>query len=576
MAGLLRGWLDTDVLFLTVLALFLATGITDVKTATQGFANEGLLIIAGLFIIVGAVEKSRIFDYWALRFFSKEKGGRISLLKIILPTFSASIFLNNTPLVALLTPIVRNWANRSGFSPAKFLMPMSFAATMGGLGSIVGTSTNLVVLGYIQNRNLPPFSFFEIGFVGIPLFFVGAAYFIFWGFFRLPERPDPGEAFLKNTRGYLVSFKVGKRCLLINKSMKEVSLQNLKGVFLVEVVRNGVISAPVSLDWVFHSGDVLIFAGAIDRIFDLQSVYGLSHIAESDSLPLSGQGVKLWEAVTSKETTVNGQTIRDSNFRSFYNGNILAVHRNGESLHSRLGDIRIMPGDTLLILAKDDFYTRWNNSHEFSLVAEALVGYDNKQKQKFSTAVPLIILGAVIVGGIFTASIAVFAFIGVAILLLGRNISPAKARSMLDLKVLLTIAGGIGLAGVLEKSGFAERVIRTLFQILPEHSAFISLFGVYFGTNILTSFITNNAAALISLPFALEAARQLNVSSKPFIVAVMVAASACFMTSIGYQANMIVASAAGYKERDFLRIGFPLTLIYGTFAIILIPLIWHF
>ncbi|MFO1525289.1 MAG: TrkA C-terminal domain-containing protein [Turneriella sp.] len=322
------------------------------------------------------------------------------------------------------------------------------------------------------------------------------------------------------------------------------------------------------MEWVFHFGDVLIIAGAIDRIFDLQSVYGLSHIAETDAM--------LWEAATSKEATVTGQAIRDSNFRSFYNGNILAVHRNGESLHTRLGDIRIMPGDTLLILAEDDFYSRWNNSHEFSLVGEALIGYDNKQKQKFPTAVPLIFMGVVIIGGIFTASIAVFTFVGVAILLLDRYISPSRARDMLDLKALLTIARDIGLAGVLEKNEFAERVIRTLFQVLPEHSPFISLLGVHFDTNILTSFITNNAAALISLPVTLEEASQLNVSSTSFIVVVTVTASACFMTSIGYQANVILSSAAGYEERDFVRIGFPLTLVYGAFAIAVIPGIWHF
>ncbi|MFO1525288.1 MAG: SLC13 family permease [Turneriella sp.] len=174
LAGLLRGWLDTDVLFLTVLTLFLATGVTDVKTATQGFAKKGLPIIADPFLIVGSVEKSRILDDWTLRFFCKEEGKRISLLKIILPTFSASIFLNNTTLVALLTPIVSNWASRSVFSPAKFLMPMAFAATIGELGSIVGTSTNLVVLRYTQARNLPSFGFFEIRSIGIALFLLGS------------------------------------------------------------------------------------------------------------------------------------------------------------------------------------------------------------------------------------------------------------------------------------------------------------------------------------------------------------------------------------------------------------------
>ena len=497
-----------------------------------------------------------------------------ALVRLMLPVMGASAFLNNTPVVAMFIPVVNDWCRKLRFSPSKLMIPLSYAAIFGGLCSLIGTSTNLVVNGLlIEATGESGLKLFDIAWVGLPCGLAGFLFLFFAQRWLLPDR----QAVLSDTddlREYTVEMSVVSDSPLVGKTVEKAGLRHLPNLYLAEIRRGTQVLVAVGPQEILQGGDQLLFVGVVDSILDLQRIRGLQPATdqvfklESDRTERS-----LIEAVVSNTCPLVGQTIRESKFRSRYNAVVVAAARNGDRLVGKIGDIRLQAGDTLLLEASPAFVDERRISRDFYLVSTIPNSEPIRHEKSlwaFGLTVIMVVLAAV--GWLSMLQAAVLAAGGM--LLLG-CCSPAQALRSIDWSVLLVIAAALALGEALGTTGAAE-AIATGFISLAGNNPWLVLAAIYTVTTILTEIITNNAAAALVFPIALSLANQLGVSYLPFVIGIMIAASASFATPIGYQTNLMVCGPGGYKFSDFLRIGIPLNILYGVVTVLLAPLIYPF
>lgn len=568
--------IEADVIVFSALGVLLISGIITPKEALAGFANKGMLTVAILFIVAYAAQTAGFMQFFADRVMGDGRGGEgRSLLRMMLPVAGLSAFLNNTPIVAMFTPYLRDWSQRNGFAPSKFLIPLSYATIFGGVFTLIGTSTNLVVSGLYSQKYGQNLGMFELGLIGLPCGLIGIMYMVFVGRRLLPDTRVAG-ADVAEGREYLLEVMVAEAAGLPGKTVEAAGLRSLEQLYLVEIIREGVIIAPVKPQEHLHAGDRLIFTGRAEGVAQLQQIRGLQPVHGHDlrqELLQNGEA-RLVEVVVSPSCPMLGKTIKEGNFRARYDAAVLAVHRHGERLRTKLGELVLKPGDTLLLLAGDDFTKRWNFSREFYLVSKISdLPRINRKKSiiTFCALAGMVALSASGLMDIFEAAI-----LATLALLFTRCITTVEARRSIELNVLIVIASAFGISTALEKTGaaawLADRVIGSVDQWGPIGV----LAAIYLMTTILTEVITNNAAAAVIFPIAMASAQQMQVDPRPFVIAIAIAASASFATPIGYQTNMMVYGPGGYRARDFLKVGLPLNLLYMLVAIALIPLFWKF
>ncbi|MFC2092157.1 SLC13 family permease [Elusimicrobiota bacterium] len=586
LTGLVLELASTDLILFVGLASFLLTGIISPQEALSGFSNQSMIMVAMLFVISQGVHKTGAIHGVVKRILRPQGQYSISksLIKMMVPVSFMSSFLNNTAIVVMFVPLIKNWAEKHNISPSKFLIPLSYAAIFGGMCTLIGTSTNLVVHGLMIDGGVKGLSMFELAKIGLPCTLFGWLYIVFIGRRILPERNNILETVEKNPKEYIVEMIVSKECELIGKTVEKARLRNLKGLFLFKIERNGTLIMPVSRDEMIYAQDRLMFTGITSAIVELQDIKGLVTAAhdmfDRDFNTMRGH---LSEAVVSSSSPVLGKTIKDFGFRSYYGAGVIAVHRNGERINEKIGNIRLKSGDTLLLLAPRSFITRWADSRDFYLVSD-LSPSPLKAYHKSYVAlsiVLLMILGATFgkylpeLGGsevgmlhaVFAASI---------LMILTRCVRFSEAKKAIRLDVLLTIACAFGIAKAVKNSGTSDIIAEFIISIMRTYGAAGVLAGIYFLTVLFTEIMTNAAAAALVFPIALSAATQLQVSPRPFIIAVAIAASASFATPIGYQTNLIVKGAGGYKFSDYAKVGLPLSLIFFIISVLMIPLLWNF
>ncbi len=568
--------LAPDVILFISLAILFLTGILTPQEAFIGFSNQGMLTVGILFIVAYAAQSSGILEVFAGRVMGKGHGLRRSLLRMIVPVSAMSAFLNNTPVVAMFTPAVRDWAKARGFSPSKFLIPLSYASIFGGVCTLIGTSTNLVVNGLLQQELDRSLTLFELAWVGLPIAIVGTLYLVLIGHRLLPDHNDPVEDLKETGREYLVTMEVREGCPLVDQKVAEAGLRNLQGLFLAEIVRNGESIGPVKPTDRIRLGDGLVFTGLVNSILQLQKIDQLIPLDEPrlyHDLRQSGQG-RIIEAVVSRASPMLGRTIKEGNFRARYNAVVLAVHRNGVRISAKIGDIVLKPGDTLLILGSDDFLKTWNRSREFYMLSKVS---DVPVVDRFKATVAVVSLAAMILlAGLGILSIFKAAILAASVLLLTRTVTPTEARRSIEMNVLIVIACAFGISKALDKTGAATYIAQSIIGAVQIMGPLGVLGAIYLVTSMLTEVITNNAAAALVFPIAISAAAQVNADPMPFVIAVAVGASAAFSTPFGYQTNMIVYGPGGYRFRDFVKVGLPLNIIIMIVALLIIPRIWHF
>lgn len=565
--ALYSGKIRAEVAFFSAVMFLTVFGVLTPKEAISGFANEQLAVIILLLILSDTIRKTNVMDALFNRLFKGTKSQRSFVGRMMLFIAPASAFFNNTPLVAMMMPYVHSWSKRNGMSPSKLLIPLSFVTIVGGCMTLVGTSTNLIVNGLAVDAGLPSLDIFDFTWIGLPLAVVGGLYLFFFSDKLLPTHKDAVDEFSEDWREYFVETEVGQTSALIGKTIQQAGLRNLKGNFLVEIVRNERIITPVSPTHILRSHDRLIFTGGLDTIQDMvKAEMGLSlpKTCESDHLS------DVVEVVISYNSSLIGKTVKDSDFRGKYDAAIVAVHRNGEKLSGKLGDIELEAGDALLLFAGRDFYKRATENAFYTISRKQNV----RVQARKALYVILGVMASIIVSAttpvpLFTCLLLVFAGT-----LLAGILTATEVRKGLDVNLLTIMAFGLALGKALNNSGAAHLIAETVLNIGKGLGPVAVIAGIFAVTNLLGAYMTNKAAVALIFPISISLAQNMNLPVEPFVLVVAFGGAASFITPIGYQTNLMVYGSGGYNFKDFMKIGLPLTLIYITLGTLLLS--WRY
>ena len=566
--------LAADMVFLAGLAVLMVAGVLSPADAFDGLGNPGLVTVGVLYVVVAGLEDTGGIRWIVQRLLGRPESLGHAQVKLMWPVAAMSGFLNNTPVVAMLIPAVREWARKNDLAASKLMIPLSYAAILGGTCTLIGTSTNLVVNGLLV-AHMPDagLSMFELAWVGLPVAIVGIVFIRATSPWLLPER-RPAIAQFSRPREYSVEMLVDRDGPLVGQNIEQAGLRHLSGMYLIEIDRNETVLPAVSPREVLQGGDRLVFVGMPDSVVELQKIRGLTP-ATSQVFKLEGPRSQrmLFEAAVSDHCRLIGQSIRQGRFRACYNAVVIAVARGGRRLRQKVGDIVLQPGDTLLLEARPSFIEQQRNSREFLLVSRL----DDSQVPKYERApialgLLVAMVASVTLGWLSMLEAAMLAAAG---MLITRCTGVDRARQSIDWSVLLVIAAAFGIGAALESTGVAAATAHGLVAAAGG-VPWVNLGAIYVATALFTALITNNAAAVLMFPIALAVANDLDVSAMPFIIAVMLAASASFATPVGYQTNLMVLGPGGYRFADFLRIGLPLNVATGIVAVVLIPFVWGF
>lgn len=564
--------ISPDVVLTGGLTLLLTFGILDIETGISGFANEGFLTVGIMFVIAAGLRDTGAIDLVTQKLLGRTTSIRIALARLVVPTITLSAFLNNTPLVAALIPAVADWAKKNRFSASKFMIPLSYAAVLGGTLTLIGTSTNIIVYGLVKTETNIELGFFDVMYIGLPVAAAGALYIILFGNKLLPER-KPAIENLINVKEYTVEMIVDRGSPLINKTLEEAGLYRLPGLTLLEIDKgNGVKIDEITPDQVLCEEDRLIFTGATESVVDLQKIKGLkpatNQIFKLKS-PRPNRG--LIEAVISGRNPIVGKTVREGKFRQVYDAVIIGIARDGKRIDKKIGDIKIQPADTLLLEAHSSFLAQNKNSREFLLLRN-IEGSAPIRHDKSLTAW-IILLLMVSIAALDIISILNAAMIAAGLMIITKCVSAAAARRSIEIQVLLVIAASIGIGKSLEVTGTANLIAVEFLKILGNNPLLL-LAGIFLMTNILTELITNNAAAVLMFPIAQSISLSMGLNFLPFIFTIMIAASAGYSTPIGYQTHLMVYGPGGYLFKDYVKIGLPLNIMNFCISMLVIPYVW--
>ncbi|MFG0263154.1 MAG: SLC13 family permease [Novipirellula sp. JB048] len=543
------------------------------EEAVAGFGNKGLITVALLFAVVAGLEftgGTELATSWLL---CKAKNVVDAKVRLLLPVAALSGFLNNTPLVAALMPVVGDLSKRVSVNSSRLLLPLSYAAILGGMCTIMGTSTNLIIKDKYEQLNGNAMSFFEPAAVGIPAAIVGLLYIILCSRWLLPERQAAVSA-TDDPRQYTVEMEVSASGPLVGRTLKEAGLRHLPGLYVAEIQRADGTIAPAKPTEILRGDDVLILVGALDSVVDMRKIRGLTvPDGQARKLRVPSWQRTLVEAVVSSRCALLGKTIREGKFRSHYNAAVVAVARGERRLTGKIGDVRLEVGDVLLLEASPSFLHRRRQSHDFFLVSTVEKGEVRRPELAWLSLA--VMLAMVIAATLSPVSIMTAALIAAIAMIVLRCCSAAEARRSIDWSVLIVIGAAIGIGQALEQSGAADAIANGLLSIAGGGNL-RSLAAIFIATMICTELITNNAAAVLMFTIAVTTAGQLGVDPAPFVIAVMIAASASFLTPVGYQTNTMVYGVGGYRFSDYLRFGLPLSAIVFAVSMVIIPQVWPF
>ena len=559
--AMVRGVAHPAVAILSAVIALLVAGVIDVKQAFSGFSNAAPITVAALYVLARAVEDTGVLRPMVASALGGGGGERISLLRLCLPSAAASAFLNNTPIVAMLMQPVSEWAESRGLSPSRFLMPLSFGVILGGVVTTIGTSTNLVVSGLLENAGQAPFGLFEITHVGLPMALVGIVLVAFTAPLLLPDRSTPRRDLRSAERDFVVRMVVDPAGPIAGKTVEAAGLRNLEGVFLVEIERAGDPIAPVAPTTALHGGDHLLFVGQARLILDLRNRPGLVSAETPHLEELETPEHRFFEAVIGANSPMLGKTPKAMGFRGRYQAAIVGVHREGQPVVAKLGEVRLRLGDTLLLLADSSFRERWRDRPDF-LVITPLDGEPEAPPIARGRALWVVSIGVgvVVVAGSGLMPILQASLVGAVLLVASGAISARTARDSIEIDVLVVIAASFGLGAAIEESGLAASLGREIVELFSGLGWRFVLFGIVVATVVLTEFISNNAAAALMFPIAMATATQVGADPRSFAIAVAISASNSFLTPIGYQTNTMVYGPGGYRFSDYVRLGAPLTI----------------
>jgi di/tricarboxylate transporter len=572
-----------DITLLGCLTILLIYGTIDPENGLkladglQGFANPGVLTVAVLFVLADGLYRTGAFEWLGIQLLGVPKNRLSAQVRTMLPAAILSAFLNNTPVVALMMPIINDWCRKHRISVSHLFLPLSYAAILGGTCTLIGTSTTIVI-----NHELPPelqLSMFELSVVGVPASILGLIFIAVATRWLLPER-KPAFTAMDDPREYTVEMIVQSGSPLVGKSIESAGLRHLPGMYLMEINRSGDVIPAVGSDTILQAKDQLVFVGVVNSVVDLQRIPGLEP-AIDQLFQLDGPRSqrRLVEAVVSTSYPYLRMSVRDSEFRSHYNAAIIAVSRDGVRLTEKIGDIRLEPGDTLLLEATDGFAKQQRNSRHFFLVSE--VQDSSPVRHEHAWTARLVMLGFITAASLLTrwlpgsTATLLAALTSALLMILFRCTRASEARRAVDWNVITVMAAGIGIGKAMEAS-HADKFIVNLLPDIIQNNPYPMLAAVFVIASLLSNMITAKAAAMITLSIANAAADSLGVSFAPFAIVVIISCAACFATPFGYQTNMMVYGPGGYRASDYMRLGVPLTILVGAVTLVIAPMVWPF
>lgn len=563
-----------DLILVGALTLLIVADVMSPAEALSGLANPGLATVGVLYAVVAGLTDTGAVHAFGSRLLGRPRSLHGALTRLMVPVTAMSAFLNNTPIVAMLVPVVEDWAKRTGIAVSKLMMPLSYAAILGGTCTLIGTSTNVIVYGLAQERSdLDPIGFFEIGAVGLPAAIIGVLYILVAQRWLLPERRPPLRD-IGQTREYALEMLVEESSPMIGKSVEQAGLRNLPGAFLAEIDREGMLIPAVAPTETIRANDRLLFVGVVESLVDLLRMRGL-YPAPDQLFKLNAPRPerRLVEVVVGERCPLVGRTIREGRFRTRYDAVVIAAARNGERLRGKIGDIELRAGDTLLLECRPSFVERQRNSKDFLLMSEVQNAHIPRHERAWVAAAILAGMVALVTAELMSMLEA--ALVAAALMIATGCTTTSSARSSIDWSVLIVIGASIGIGQALTSTGAAAAIAETWIGAFGQEP-WLALIGLYVLTNVFTEVLTNNAAAVLVFPIAAATAETLGVSFEPFVFVIMMAASAGFATPIGYQTNLMVYGPGGYRFSDYVKFGVPLNLLVGAVTVVLAPIFWPF
>ena len=570
-----------DVTALLILSVLLIGQFLTPEEAVSGFANPAVITIGLLFILSYALQKTRILEYLIIRINklvsrSKNLGLGVYLLTIAI----ASALMNNTAIVAIFMPVTIRLAHQYKISPSKLLIPLSYAAIMGGTLTLVGTSTNLLVNAiYVDNGGLSlgMFEFAQYGWIPLT---IGLAYVIWIAPLILPSRTITSSLTKSyHMAGYLTEMKISNDSPLVGKTCRERNINQNYDVMVLDIQREGYLISTKVGEELIQVGDILFVKGTVENFLRMKEVEKISLLIDEKltQKELEQEDNILMECMLTDKSDIVGKTLMQTNFRKRFRTFILAIRRDGSIIRKKVAHVILHTYDTLLIYGRRKEIDKLSSRGDFILLGEVQA---DLIKSRYWWVSIVAIITTIILAAFSIIPILKGAIISVVILLLFRIISPNEAYQSIHWQVIVLIAALIPLGIVIESTGTAtfigQLISETVADFSPNKQPYILLALIYLITMILTEVSSNTATAIIMAPIVMAVTNQMGIDARPFIFAVCFAASASFVTPVGYQTNLMVYGPGGYKFSDFIKVGMPLSIIFWLLAILFIPIIWPF
>ena len=572
----IKEWFSPDLVAMGAFVLLLAIGVLDEKSALAVFSNPAPIIVSCMFVLSAALERTGTIEAlgeWFEKLAGKKELRVLLVLMLIVAVLSA--FVNNTPVVVVFMPIVLALARKHDLIASRFLIPLSYAAIVGGTCTIIGTSTNLVASGIAKESGLDEFGMFEVSKLGIVFVIVTFIYMLLIGRKLLPDRVTLSTLFDSSAgKEFLTSVIISEESELIGKKISETSLSKIRDFRILEVSRSGKkINSPLK-DIIFNSGDQLLVKSRVSGVVDVGGNRGIELGFEGGLglQELQTESAVLIEGVIGPGSSLVGRSIKELNFREKYDVIILALHRRGVNLRDKFEDVRLAFGDTILVEGAPDKINALSQERDFINLSQSNCRPLRRSKVPFAVGALLLFM---VLAAFKVAPLIVLALGAALLTLFSRCLEPSEAYEAIDWKVIFMIFGMLGLGTALQKVQVIQILADSLTGwALVLKNIYVLIALIYLLTAILTELISNNAVAALLTPVAISVAQAMDLDARPLVVAVMFAASASFSTPIGYQTNTYIYGAGGYKFTDFTRVGIPLTIILWVVSVILIPMMW--
>ena len=574
--------LPVDLVAIMIIVALVVTGVLTPEESVQGFSNIATVTVAAMFILSSGLLKTgfvgNLVPRMSVLFRFNPKFG-MGIMMAIVALMSA--FINNTPIVAIFIPLVIRASARARLNPTKFLIPLSYASMFGGVCTLIGTSTNVLVSGMAVQSGVEPIKMFQMTPAGLIFLITGFFYMVVFGDRLLPKRSYTANFTDRfNLRTYLAEIVILPGSLFADKTIKESALIEQLDITIISIRRNGQSLEMPSEDLVLRANDVVKIHCDTDKIKELKEEIGIRLTSDYDleDRDISGEQTSLAEILVGRNPHLKGKTLQEIGFKNSYGAVVLAIKHRGEILHEKLNRVKLRTGDILLVeVAKDrlEDFKKLEASDQlpFSLLTE--IGLPAIKKHEIITVVS-VLAGVVLLATFEVLSIMIASIIGVIILVLSRCLSLEEAYEAVEWRVIFLLAGAISLGIAMEKSGVAMIISQIIVDNFGQWGPVAIISALYLTTSLLTEFMSNNASAALLVPVALSIADSMGLSPVPFLMSITFAASTSFMTPIGYQTNTMVYSAGQYRFVDFFKVGAPLNLIFWIIATFIIPLFYPF